>query len=751
MSQTTRQTMRHTMRHSLSRRGFLKSLGAASTGLLVSFFLPLPGCATPPLPRELEPLVTGANSSSPAPVWVNAWIRMGEDNVATLRLASSEMGQGVMTALPMILAEELEIPWQQVRVEMAPTHEAYYREAYGDKTMLTADSQSIRGYYALLRQAGAAARQMLLTAAAQTWGVPEATCEARAGAVRHAESNRTLKYGELAPKATQLTPPKEPKLKDPSTFTLIGTSPERLDVRAKVDGTAGFGIDVKRPGMLYAMVKAAPTFGGTLKKVEDSALKGMPGNPQRVDLPNAVAVVADSTWRAKKALEALTLEFDAGPNANMSTASLTAQLRAGLEEPGRVAEKEGDVDAVLAQAAQVVEATYEVPYLYHSTLEPMNCTVDLQADRCDVWVPTQAQKAAHTLAVEKTGLKPEQVFIHTTYLGGGFGRRGEVDFIAQALTVAQAVKKPVKLLWTREEDMTHDFYRPAFVVKFKGAVGADGQPSAWFSRSCGQNILERVLPSAMFVVAEAAQALSGTTVDVLAVQGLVQLPYALPARRMEYVKKTLPVPVGFWRSVGHSHNAFFFESFLDELAHAGKQDPYQLRRTLLKDNPRALRVLDAAATLAGWGQAPTGRGQGIALHESFGSLVAQVAEVSVSPEGVLTVHKVSCAVDPGIIVHPDIVKAQMEGCIGFGLSSMLGERIDLEGGAVVQKNFHQYPVLRLGQMPEVQVTLVPTLDAPVGGIGEPGLPPLIPAVTNAIFAVTGVRIRSLPLLGQKLV
>lgn len=739
------------MSTTFSRRNFLKSLGVASTGLLVSFFLPLPGCASPPpLSKELEPLQTGASSSSATSHWVNAWIRIGEDNIATLRLAASEMGQGVMTSLPMILAEELEIPWSQVRVEMAPPHEAYYREAYGEKTMLTADSQSIRGYYLLLRQAGAAARSMLISAAAREWGVPESSCQAQDGEVRHAESQRALPYGALAAQAAQLPPPKEPVLKDPNTFRLIGTSPERLDLRAKATGTALFGIDVKLPDMLYAMVKAAPVFGGTVLKVDDQALKGMPGNPQRVELPQAVAVVADSTWRAKKGLEALKLEFGPGQNGDWSTERISSLLRAGLEEQGRVAEKEGDVDAALAQASNVLEATYEVPYVYHSTLEPMNCTVHLQADRCDVWVPTQAQKAAQQLVVSVTGLKPEQVFIHTTYLGGGFGRRGEVDFIAQALAVAQAVKKPVKLLWSREEDMTHDFYRPAFVVKFKGAVGADGLPSAWFSRCCGQNILERVLPSAMFTVAEAAQGLSGTTVDILAVQGLVQMPYTLPARRMEYVKKTLPVPVGFWRSVGHSHNGFFFESFLDELAHAGKQDPYELRRTLLKENPRALRVLDAVAKLAGWKQAPAGRSQGIALHESFGSLVAQVAEVSVSPEGVLTVHKVSCAVDPGIVIHPDTVKAQMEGCIGFGLSSLLGEQIDLAGGAVVQQNFHQYPVLRLGQMPDVQVELVSTPDAPVGGIGEPGLPPLIPAVTNAIFAATGVRIRKLPLLGQKL-
>jgi len=717
----------------MDRRTFLRGTGVAAGGLLLGFFLPLPGCSSPPLPLEPMLLRQGAVRTGPGDkdAWINAWIRIDAEGLTTLRLPSSEMGQGVLTALPMILAEELEADWSRVVVEMAPVHEAYYRPAYGSETMLTADSQSVRGYFDILRTAGAAARQMLIEAAARQWGVPAAECQARKGIVSHGSSGRQLSFGALATAASALPAPGKPALKARSAYTLIGTSPPRLDLLPKVNGTATFGMDVKVPGMLYAAVKSNPYFGGTLRKVDDSALKGMPGIIKRVDVPNAVAVIAD--------------------NAGVSTSTLTATLRAGLDEPGRVLESKGNVEDAFQGAKQVLEATYEAPYLYHATMEPMNCTVQVQKDRCDIWVGTQAQDATRKAAVDITGLEPEQVHVHTTYLGGGFGRRGEVDFIEQALHIAKDAGRPVKMVWTREEDVTHDRYRPAFAARFKGAVGPDGLPVAWFNRNCGQNILEGRLPGAMMSVARGLQRVTGATVDILAVQGGIDLAYAIPHRKVEYVQRILPIPVGFWRSVGHSHNGFFVESFLDELAHAARVDPFEMRQRLLKDRPRELRVLEAAAKLGEWGSPASGHFQGIAFHDSFGTLVAQVAEVSVSPEGSLTVHRVSCAVDPGIIIHPDIVTAQIEGGIGYALSSMLRERIEIAGGRVVQSNFHDYQLMRMSQMPEVKVTLLETPDAPVGGIGEPGVPPLAPAVCNALFAATGVRIRSLPLLGQKLI
>lgn len=731
----------------LSRRGFLRAAGQVSSGLLLGFFLPLPGCSSPPISREDAFLAVGASAvaSLPEARWLNAWIRIGAQGAVTLRIPSSEMGQGSLTSLAQILAEELEVPFQRVRAEEAPVHDDYCRSGPMGKTMVTGGSESVKGYFLILRKAGAAARTLLIEEAAARLGVPSAECTAKDGQVQHAGSGKSLPYAELVEGASKRTPPDEPVLKAPERFTVIGTSPSRLDLLEKVTGKAIFGVDVVVPGMVYACIKASPVFGGALKSVEEGDLAKTPGFIQRVDLEDAVAVVSSSWWQAKKAVEALKVTFDPRGNETLSTAGITERFMKGLESPGRTCINEGEPEEALAEAGdKVIEATYEVPYLAHVPMEPSACTVKLEPTRCDVWIATQAPDWIHKLAVELTRLKPEQVFVHRTYLGGGFGRKAEKDYARQAILIAQAVGKPVKLLWTREEDFAHDFYRPAAASKLKATLGSDGLPRVWFQRSISQQILERLMGETTVSIVSAAQRLTGPTIDAIQMEGTLKMPYTFPNRRIELVDIRLPVPVGFWRSVGHSYNGFFVECFLDELAHVAGQDPMAYRLTLMKDHPRDKRLLEAVAEASSWGKAPEGRFQGVAHQGSFGSLVSMVAEIGLTPQGRLRVHKITVGVDCGRAIHPDNIKAQLEGGVGFGLSAFWQEAITLEGGAVQQKNLGAYPLMPLKEMPEVSVVILESPEEALGGIGEVGVPPVAPAVLNAWFKATGKRVRKLP-------
>lgn len=733
----------------LSRRGFLKAASKVSGGLLLGFFLPLPGCSSPPISREDAFLSVGANAvgSLPEARWLNAWIRIGEQGAVTLRVPSSEMGQGVLTSLAQILAEELEVPFNRVRAEEAPVHEDYCRSGPMGKTMVTGGSESVKGYWLILRKAGAAGRTLLIEEAAARLGVPASECSASDGRVLHAGSGKSLPYPELVEGASKRTPPDEPVLKAPETFKVVGQSPPRLDLLEKVNGKAIFGVDVRIPDMVYACVKASPVFGGVLKSVEEGDTLKAPGILQRVDLPDAVAVVATSWWKAKKAVEALKVTFDPKGNETLSSAVISERFKQGLEGDGRVCISEGDPLSVIAEAGDsCIDVTYEVPYLAHVPMEPSACTVRLGSDRCDLWLATQAPDWVHKVAVELTGLKAEQVFVHRTYLGGGFGRKAEQDYARQAIQIAKAVGKPVKLLWTREEDFTHDFYRPACSSRLKAVLDANGLPKVWFQRSISQQILERMMGSTTVSIVSAAQRLTGPTIDAIVMEGTLKMPYTFQNRRIELVDIQLPIPVGFWRSVGHSFNGFFVECFMDELAHAAKQDPLAYRLALMKDHPRDKRLLEAVAEAAGYGKAPEGRFQGVAHQGSFGSLASMVAEISVTPEGKLKVHKVTAAVDCGRVIHPDILKAQIEGGVGFGLSAMWQEAITIEGGAVTQKNLGAYPLMPLKEMPEVTVLTLESPEEALGGIGEVGVPPVAPAVLNAWFRATGKRVRSLPFL-----
>ncbi|HEC86049.1 MAG TPA: xanthine dehydrogenase family protein molybdopterin-binding subunit, partial [Thioploca sp.] len=507
-----------------------------------------------------------------------------------------------------------------------------------------------------------------------------------------------------------------------------------LDTPAKVDGSAQFGIDVKVPNMLIATIKQSPVFGGKVKHYNEAAAKTIKGVKAVVEIPNGVAVVAENYWQAKKGLDALNVRFAETEYDNIDTASITKVLQQGLTEKGAVAHSSGDVQAALKAAKTTLEAEYSVPFLAHATMEPMNCTADVRKDSCEVWVGTQIQDGAQQLAAKVTGLPKEKITVHTTYLGGGFGRRFELDFVAQAVLLSKAVGQPIKLVWSREEDTQHDFYRPAMITKFTAGLDNNGMPTAFKARIVGQSVFQRVFPGMV-----------KNGLDPAAVEGIAELGYDIPNQYTDYVMKKTHVPVGFWRSVGHSHNAFFVESFIDEMAHSSGKNPYQLRRALLSKKPRFIKVLETLADKSAWEKpAAKGRYRGMAIHNSFGSIVGEVAEISVNDRGDVTVHRVVCVVDCGIAVNPSTIKAQMESAIVFGLSA-LKEAITLKNGRVEQSNFHDFPVLPMAEMPQVDVHIIPSEDKP-GGVGEPGTPPIVPAVTNAIFAATGKRIRSLPLI-----
>ncbi len=703
----------------LTRRTFLKISAAAGGGLLIGFRLP--GCS-----RAGEPVPEATDAFAP-----NAWIRIDRDDTVTLMVASSEMGQGVMTAIPMLLAEELEADWTKVQVRTAPANKAYTNPIIGQQ--LTGGSTAVRAYWTPLREAGAIARDLLITAAAATWGVSEKTCRARNGEVVHRGSNRRLRYGELAEKAATLEPPKVAFLKEPSEFRLIGKPRARVDTPAKVDGSAVFGQDVRVPGMLIATVARCPVFGGHARKFDDAKTRAIKGVRSVVQIDSGVAVVADDFWTAKRGRDALRVEWDEGANATLSTTTARRQFEQAAKKGGAIARQAGNIDAGLSAARKRLQAVYEVPYLAHACMEPMNCTAHVRKDGCDVWVPTQAQTRTQQVAAEIAGVGPEAVNVHTTFLGGGFGRRSEVDFVRDAVQVSKAVGAPVKVIWTREDDIQHDFYRPATYNVLAAGIDRNGMPAAWRHHIVGPSIMSRVYPNAV-----------KDGIDRTSVEGAANLPYDIPNIRVTYQMENIGVPVGFWRSVGSSQNAYVTECFFDEIAGAAGRDPYLLRRQLLAHHPRHKGVLELAASKAGWGRPlPKGRYRGIAVAESFGSFVAQVAEVSVV-DTIVRVHRVVCAVDCGMVVNPDTIAAQMESGIVYGLTAALKGEITLEKGRVEQSNFHDYPLLRIDEMPEVEVHIMQSHESP-GGIGEPGTPVIAPAVVNAIFAATGRPVRRLPI------
>jgi isoquinoline 1-oxidoreductase beta subunit len=663
----------------------------------------------------------------------NAWLQITPDNVVTIIVNKSEMGQGVYTSLPMILAEELEADWKQVKVKGAPARDEYKDPGFG--MQLTGGSTSVRHMFEPLRKAGAAAREMLVSAAAETWGVPAGECEARQGWVRHRKSVRKLNYGELCEKASKLPVPEAPTLKKEYQFKLIGTRIPRLDLQEKIDGKATFGIDVFIPDMLYAAISRPPAYGAKNISYDKVAAEKVPGVQHVVPIERGIAVCAktiDGAWKGRMALDA---HWDKGTHPDLNSEALEKYFLEHLNQPGLSAKKEGNIENALGKAAKKLEGTYLLPYLYHATLEPMNCTAHVRQDRCDIWVPTQFQSGALMVAGKITGLKPEQIHIHTTYLGGGFGRRAETDVVEEALQISKATGRPTKLIWTREEDVKNDFYRPGNCCRIEAGLDQQGQMVAWSHKVVVPSIFARFFPQMV-----------KDGIDPAAVEGISDMEYGIPNLSVEYVRIDTPVPVGFWRSVGHSHNAFTVESFIDELAYLAKRDPLEFRMTHLRKRPRAQQVLRVAAERAGWGKPlRKGHGRGIAYHHSFGSHVVHVAEVSVDKEeGKIKVRKVVSAVDCGPVVNLDTVKAQIEGATLFGLSAALMERMEFSDGGVKTDNFYNYELIRMSDVPEIEVNVLRSREKH-GGVGEPGVPPIAPAVANAVFNASGIRIRTLPM------
>ena len=679
----------------LSRRGFL----GTAAGLWVGAVLPVKHAAA-----------ASANK-------MNAFIHVGTDDLVTLFIHKSEMGQGTVTSLAQLLAEELECDWKNVRTEFAPVSREYggMQGVFG--------SASIRSSYDSLRRAGAGAREMLLQAAASQWGVDKSTLRAENSKVVNPASGAALTFGALAEAASKVTPPATPALKDPAAYRLVGKPVKRLDTARKTDGSAEFGLDVRLPGMLYAVVARCPVFGGKVKSFDAAKAKTVPGVKQVVAISNGVAVVADNTWNAMMGKRALVIEWDEGKVASVDTPSITRAFIEKMSQNGAEARKVGDAPGALASSSKKIEAVYEVPFLAHAPMEPLNATADVKPDHCAVYASTQGQSAAQQIAVRVTGLKPEQIEVHTKYLGGGFGRRAANDYIGEAVEVSKAVGAPVKLTWSREDDLQQDYYRPASYAKFTGAVDAEGWPHVFTARI-------------------ACPPFGGGSRT--ATEGVADMAYAIPNVLVDYHPVDMGIPVSYWRSVGYSQNTFFAESFLDELIHVGGKDSVEARRRLLANQPRLLAVLNLAAEEAGWGKPlAAGRARGVSLTNNIGSFTAQVAEVSVT-QGKLKVHRVVCAVDCGRIVNPAIIEQQMQSGIAFGLAAALKGGITIDKGRVQQSNFHQYDVLRIDEMPVVEVHVLPT-NNPSGGIGEASTPGIAPAVTNAIFAATGQRVRRLPI------
>jgi len=699
------------------RREFFKLTSIAGAGLALGFHLPWG--------RELAALAQEPNS----PFAPNAWLRIDKDGTITITVAKSEMGQGVRTALPMILAEELDADWSRVKVEQAIADKKY-------DDMGTGGSTSVRTSWETLRKAGATARAMLVSAAAKTWGVPESTCRTEQSLVVHTPTGRKLTYGELAGAAAKLPVPEQVTLKDPKSFRIVGKRMPRIDTPGKVDGSAQFGIDIRIPGMLYAAVAQCPVFGGKVKSYEEKKAAASPGVKHIVRISDGVAVVADSTWAAFQGREALQITWDEGPNTQVSSESIRKMFVEASRKPGAVGEKEGDCDSALATAAKRIDAVYELPFLAHATMEPMNCVADVKKDRCEIWASTQDPQAFQKRASELTGLSEDKVVVHTTLLGGGFGRRVESDALVHAVEVSKAVGSPVKVTWTREDDMMHDWYRPASYHVLSGGLDKNGRLVAFKHKIVAPSISEMKWPG---------QVKNG--LDEGALEGAVKLPYSIPHFLVEYVMANTPVPLGWWRSVYPSQNVFAVESFMDELAHAAGKDPFEFRKDLVTGMPRMKKAMELAAEKAGWGKPlPAGHALGIALSPPafFRTPVVQIAEISVGPDKRIKLHRVVCAIDCGIVINPDSVEAQMEGGFVYGVTAALKGKITLSKGRVAEENFDDYPILTIDEMPVFETVIVESGEPP-SGAGEPGLPAAAPAVANALFAVTGQRVRTLPI------
>jgi isoquinoline 1-oxidoreductase beta subunit len=692
----------------MNRRNFLRSSAAAAGGLLIGCYLP---------ERRRLSADTAAASNK-----LNAWVLVGNDDTVTLYIHKAEMGQGTVTSLSMLLAEELECDWSKIRTEFPGVDRAYggFQGVVG--------SQSIRSSYNSLRQAGASAREMLVEAAAQKWGVDKSACRAEKSTVVNTASGARLTYGSLAEAAAKLPAPANVALKDPSQFKIVGKSMKRLDTPGKVDGSTTFGIDVRLPNMLYAVVERCPVFGGTVASFDDTKAKATPGVKSVVKISNGVAVIADSTWAAMEGRRKLVVQWDEGKVAAFSTPGITQAFADAVAQGGAPpARTVGDAAAALAGAAKKLDAVYQTPYLAHAPMEPLNCTAWVRPDGVEVWVSTQMQSGAQQIAAQKSGLPAQKVQIHTEYMGGGFGRRGGVDYIGEAVEVAKSAGVPVKVTWSREDDMRHDTYRPASYCRFAGGVDAEGWPVAW-------------------TASIACPSFAGANTST---EGVRDMAYTVPNFSVDYHNVDPGIPVSYWRSVGYSQNTFFAESFLDEMAHAGGKDPVEVRRRFLAKNPRLLATLELAAEKAGWGKPlPAGWGRGVSVVNNIGSNTVQIAEVSVA-KGKVKVHRVVCAVDCGAVVNPAGVAQQIASGIAFGLSAALKGGVTIKNGRVEQGNFDRYDVVRIDEMPNVEVHIVPS-QAASGGIGEASTPGIAPAVCNAIFAATGKRIRQLPIRPEDL-
>jgi len=705
----------------LSRRDFIKISG---TGLAIALAYTTGG---------LRLLSAAEMEKEGAAFRPSAFIEILPDNSVVVAVNKSEMGQGVYTSLPMIVADELDADWKDVKFVAAPAGTPWNDPVRN--MQFTGGSSSIRDMYDPLRKAGAAAREMLIVAAAREWNVAVKECTVDRGKVRHLKTGKMIAYGKLVSEASKLEVPQHPQLKTEKQFRYIGKEMARLDTKDKVNGRAAFGIDTFVPGMLYAAIARPQAYDADIVTYDTDAARRVRGVQAILPIHSGIAVCADTLHAAWKGRDALKASWNEGRYPSLSTESLAADFRAKLSAKGIMARNDGNAAAVIAAAQKKIDSTYQLPYLSHATMEPMNCTVSVQPDRCDVWVPTQNQTGTHALAVKLTGLKPEQVHVHTTFLGGGFGRRFERDFVEEALLLSLSTGKPVKLIWKREEDLQNDFYRPMNLSRIQGAVDAEGRVSAWSHKIVCPSIFARVFPSMM-----------KDGIDRAAVENLEDMEYDIPNISVEYVRIDTAVPVGFWRSVGSSHNVFTSESFADELANAAGKDPLEFRLSMLKKHPRAARVLQIAAEKGGWGK-PLVKGQarGIAYSLSFGTYVAEVAEVSVDQKsGAIKVHKITVAVDCGPVVNPAIVTAQMIGASTMGLSAALGEKMEFAKGGVKSENFGDYELLRMADSPDVDVHIVKSTDK-LGGIGEPAVPPIAPAVANAVFKITGARVRELPM------